>query len=356
MGETEEFLSVRAESFQQTAYQHKWLATNRARNRSQFNPTFIVKSVKGMSMTSAVLEEVCTTTANPPEELRSRLLAKGDKLQMVPDVAMKALALAKDPRCSIAEFASVVERDVKLAADILKITNSAFYGARHPILNLRQAVVRLGFAHCRNVILAASLGSMMKRMPLSEAWLQTVLWRHAVLTGTLSVKLNQTLKLGFDGEEFTAGLIHDVGRSLIGVVAPNHLSAADPLDFEESPEMLLRERDILRTDHCELGAWFMAHSKLPSTLVEVVKFHHNPVGATKENVKLVALTAVADDMANYLQRSDTADGYDPESNFALDVLFGGDPARRRQFVTEAVNMMELVSREANSTNQPFGLS
>ncbi|MCX7407853.1 MAG: HDOD domain-containing protein [Planctomycetales bacterium] len=309
-----------------------------------------------MSMTSAVLEEVCTTTANPPEELRSRLLAKGDKLQMVPDVAMKALALAKDPRCSIAEFASVVERDVKLAADILKITNSAFYGARHPILNLRQAVVRLGFAHCRNVILAASLGSMMKRMPLSEAWLQTVLWRHAVLTGTLSVKLNQTLKLGFDGEEFTAGLIHDVGRSLIGVVAPNHLSAADPLDFEESPEMLLRERDILRTDHCELGAWFMAHSKLPSTLVEVVKFHHNPVGATKENVKLVALTAVADDMANYLQRSDTADGYDPEQNFALDVLFGGDPARRRQFVTEAVDMMELVSREANSTNQPFGLS
>jgi|GEM_PF-328942 len=356
MGGTEEFLSVRAESFQQTAYQHKWLATNRVRNRSQFNPTFIVKSVKGMSMTSAVLEEVCTTTANPPEELRSRLLAKGDKLQMVPDVAMKALALAKDPRCSIAEFASVVERDVKLAADILKITNSAFYGARHPILNLRQAVVRLGFAHCRNVILAASLGSMMKRMPLSEAWLQTVLWRHAVLTGTLSVKLNQTLKLGFDGEEFTAGLIHDVGRSLIGVVAPNHLSAADPLDFEESPEMLLRERDILRTDHCELGAWFMAHSKLPSTLVEVVKFHHNPVGATKENVKLVALTAVADDMANYLQRSDTADGYDPEQNFALDVLFGGDPARRRQFVTEAVDMMELVSREANSTNQPFGLS
>ena len=62
MGETEEFLSVRAESFQQTAYQHKWLATNRVRNRSQFNPTFIVKSVKGMSMTSAVLEEACTTT------------------------------------------------------------------------------------------------------------------------------------------------------------------------------------------------------------------------------------------------------------------------------------------------------
>lgn len=306
-------------------------------------------------MTSAVLEAGITVKANPPEELRSRLLAKGDKLQMVPAVAMKALAMAKDPECSIAEFASVVERDVRLAADILRITNSAFYGARHQILNLRQAVVRLGFAHCRNVILAASLGSMMKRMPLSEAWTQTVLWRHAVLTGIISVKLNQSFKLGFDGEEFAAGLIHDVGRALVGVVAPNHLSEADPFDFEESPEMLLREREILRTDHCELGAWFMTHCKLPEPLVDVVQFHHNPSGS-KENFKLVSLIAVADDMANYLQRSDTAVGYDPESNFAIDDLFGNNVFARRQFVTEAVDLMELVSREANSTNQPFSLS
>jgi HD-like signal output (HDOD) protein len=306
-------------------------------------------------MSSAVLEEGRAVAAIPPEELRNKLLAKGDKLQMVPAVAMKALAMAKDPECSISEFASVVERDVKLAADILRITNSAFYGARHQILNLRQAVVRLGFAHCRNVILAASLGSMMKRMPLSEAWLQTVLWRHAVLTGILSVKLNQQLKLGFGGEEFAAGLIHDVGRSLIGVVAPNHLTAADPLDFEESPEMLLREQEILRTDHCELGGWFMAHNKLPEPLVEVVQFHHKPTQASEENFRLVALTAMADDMANHLQRCDTAVGYEPEDNFALDLLLGENPTGRRQFIDEAEDMMELVCREANSTNQPFTL-
>ena len=78
---------------------------------------------------------------------------------MLPDIAVKALAMARDPNCSIKEFASVVERDPKLATEILRITNSAFYGARNPIMNLKQAVTRLGFAHCRNVILAASLGS-----------------------------------------------------------------------------------------------------------------------------------------------------------------------------------------------------
>ena len=137
---------------------------------------------------------------NPPEELRSRLLARGGKLQMLPAVAMKALVMAKDPNCSISGFASVVERDVKLAVDILRITNSLFYAARYPIVSLHQAVVRLGFAHCRNVILAASLGSVMRRMPLGEVWMQELLWRHAVLTGMLGTRLNKTLGLGFLGK------------------------------------------------------------------------------------------------------------------------------------------------------------
>lgn len=306
-------------------------------------------------MTTAVLDQCPTAKPNPPEELRSRLLAKGDKLQMLPAVATKALAMAKNPNCSIGEFASVVERDVKLASDILRVTNSVFYGARQPIISLQQAVVRLGFAHCRNVILAASLGSVMRRMPLSEAWMQAILWRHAVLTGMVNVRLNRMLNLGFNGEEFAAGLIHDVGRSLIGVVAPNHLISADPLDFEESGEFLERERVVLRTDHCELGAWFMIHSKLPEPLVDVVRFHHDPSQAT-ENQKLVALTAVADDMANYLQRCDTAEGYQPETNPAIDQLLGNNESARKRFTEEAVTQLGAVFQEANSGNQPFGLS
>ncbi|MEK6257820.1 MAG: HDOD domain-containing protein [Planctomycetota bacterium] len=306
-------------------------------------------------MTIAVAGNCPLAKPSPPEELRSRLIAKRDKLQMVPAVAMKALSMAKDPRCSISEFASVIERDVKLASDILRVTNSVVYAARQPIMSLQQAVVRLGFAHCRNVILAASLGSVMRHMPLGEAWMQAVLWRHAVLTGIVSARLNRMLKLGFDGEEFTAGLIHDIGRSLIGVVAPNHLIAADPLDFEESGDFLEGERVILRTDHCELGAWFMIHSKLPEPLVDVVRFHHNPSQAT-ENAKLVALTAVADDMTNHLQRFETADGYEPETNPALNHLLGNDDSGRRLFVEGAVALMGDVFREACSSNQPFGFT
>lgn len=292
---------------------------------------------------------------NPPEELRTRLLNLTAGWQMLPDIAVKALAMARDPNCSIKEFSSVIERDPKLATEILRITNSAFYAARSPIMNLKQAVTRLGFAHCRNVILAASLGSAMRKLPLAEAWMQLVLWRHSVLTGVIAMSLNKTFKLGFLGEEFTAGLIHDVGRSLFGVIAPNQFTTADPLDFEESGDFLQRERDILRTDHCELGAWFIAHNKLPEALIEVVRMHHAPAEAG-EHQKLVATAAVADHMANYLQRNGSADGYVPEENPAVDVLFTGNSEGASLYYQSASTIMADANREANSPNGPFGLT
>ena len=299
------------------------------------------------------LGEAETAQTDPPEDVQSRLLAQTAGWQMLPDIAVKALAMARDPNCSIKEFSSVIERDPKLAMEILRITNSAFYAARNPILNLKQAVTRLGFAHCRNVILAASLGSAMRRLPLAEAWMQLVLWRHAVLTGVLGMALNREFRLGFIGEEFTAGLIHDMGRSLLSVIGPTQFAAADPLDFEETGEILQREQEILRTDHCELGAWFVAYNKLPDPLVDVVAFHHSPAQAV-EYRSLVAVTAVADHMANFLQRQGSSEGYDPEENSAIEILFEDQPGNRQMFVKEAQTIMTQAMREACSANGPFG--
>ena len=287
----------------------------------------------------------------PPEELRTRLLNKLADWKMLPEVAVRALAMARDPDCSIKEFSSVVERDSKLAFEILRIANSAAHATRVPIVVLRQAVTRLGLAHCRNVILAASLGSALQRLTLSEAWMQSALWRHSVLTGLIATEINQQFKLGFIGEEFTAGLIHDVGRSLLAVIAPNHFAEADPLDFVEEGSFLSQERVILRTDHCELGAWFLAYSNLPEVLVTVVGNHHAPAAA-EEHQMLVALTAVADHMANFVQRTGTADGYAPEDNKAMEILF--TESRRAAFARSVHDILSDAIKEANSPSWKLG--
>ncbi len=245
---------------------------------------------------------------------------RAQNLQMLPGVAVQALEIARDPECSIREFVAVVERDAKLASDILGMSNSAMFSSGSPpLVSLQQSIVRLGFRQCRNLILSSSMASLMKSMSLEEEWVRDVLCRHGFLTGMLAIHVNKIVGTGFQGEEFAAGLIHDFGRTMIAVCMPTQFCQADPLHFDESSETPVAEKRILGTDHCEAGAWFAVNSGLPSEFVEVIRFHHTPAAATKHR-RLVAITSIADHMASHLQRFENANNYDLKSNEAVYVL------------------------------------
>lgn len=250
-----------------------------------------------------------TETCSSPDALKQTLLDRSDELAMLPAVALEALEMAKDPDCSTAEFASVVERDVKLATEILSLSNSVIFAASSSVSNLRQAVVRLGLKQCRNLILSSSAASLMKTMPLKQEWVREVIWQHSFRTASVCTYLNQALELRFDGEEFTAGLLHDFGRLLLAVAAPDEFESADPLSFDEDEEFLSKERAVLGIDHCAFGAWFAEHNGLPKSLVASIQLHHLPE-TYHPAAKLIALVAAADHLSNHFQRNEEAAGYD----------------------------------------------
>ena len=220
---------------------------------------------------------------------------------MLPTVAMEALEIAKDPRCTIGEYSRIVQRDLRLATEIISQSNSILFSPDRPVTSLHQSVLRLGFKQCQNLILSASLSSLMQRLPLEGRLAQELLWRHSITTAISSVQLNRILGLGFQGEDFTAGLMHDLGRMLIAVSYPDRFEEIDPLDFEESDGVTHAEREALGTDHCAIGAWYADENHLPLELREVLLAHHGDRPATI-NPRLVALTMASDHLANYVQR------------------------------------------------------
>lgn len=298
----------------------------------------------------AVTSEV-NSNAVPPKGLRARLLTQADRLQMLPTIAMEAIEIAKDPSCSIAEFTGVIERDVKLASDMLRLANSVLHSPTAPIVRLNQAVVRLGFRQCQNLIIASSIASLINRVTLEEEWIRALLWRHGFLTATIGLHLNRTLNIGFQGEEFTAGLIHDIGRTLMAVVDPKRFVAADPMDFEEAGDFLCRERELFGTDHAVLGSWFVAYSGLPQPLVEVIRCHHAPSESHRSHRWLVALTAAADHMANHIQRGEQPGDYDFDSNAAIDLLTNDPPLVRTRFSDVAITVIEEAVQDAGQMMQ-----
>lgn len=254
-----------------------------------------------------------THTCASPDALKEKLLSRSDELAMLPAVATEALDMARDPECKTSEFAGVIERDVKLATEILSMANSVMFSATAPVSSLRQAVVRLGMKQCRNLILSSSAASLMKNLPLDQAWVREVIWQHSFRTATACTYLNNTLQIGFEGEEFTAGLLHDFGRLLLAVAAPEEFPRADSLSFEEDEEFLSRETATLGIDHCQFGAWFAKHNRLPRALVAAIQFHHLPEMHHPDS-KLISLVAAADHICSYYQRIEQSSGYEIELN------------------------------------------
>lgn len=288
-----------------------------------------------------------------PVELQQRLVHRLGDLNMLPGIARQAMDIAQDPNGSMDKLAHVVERDVKLAADILVLANSSMYGAGKKISSLHTAVVRLGLRQCKNVILSSSVTSLRKKLKLEQQWAQENLWQHGYATAMLAFMLNRVLASGFQGEEYTAGLVHDLGRTLLAVAFPDEFAKIDPMTFDETTsDFEAHEQSLIGVDHAQLGAWFVAMNNFPEALVEAVRHHHRPAPPAPHQ-RLTLLVAAADHMANHLQRTKTSEGYDPAANSAVPALQEG--GLRSAVALVAQNFQVLMDHAAKEAREMTAL-
>lgn len=286
-------------------------------------------------------------TPSPLERLKSAF-GSLNKLPTLPDAAVRALAIANNPKSSMRDFSAVIETDPALAAGILRLVNCPLYRGTKTIESLDQAVVRVGLRECKHLIVAVAMRSIFQKTSGNQKVYCEILWLHSSVTATLCREINKILRLGFQGEEFTCGLSHDIGRILIALGAPELFPQVDQLNFLEDRDILTREEEILGTDHCFFGAWFADRSQLPGSVISAIQYHHNPEEAT-ENAALIALVATADHMANYLAREEQAAEYDLDTNPAWKLLCPhvAEDLRLR-FVETAPTILERANEDAQS--------
>jgi HD-like signal output (HDOD) protein len=171
------------------------------------------------------------------------------------------------------------------------------------------------------------------------------LWFHGFLTGTICSELNQLLQFRGGGEELRCGLIHDVGTILLAAAVPERIAFLNPLEFSVAEGMLDRERHIAGADHCEVGAWLATRKGMSEAITSVIRHHHSPQDAGPHRL-LTGLVTMADHMANHLHLHDSAAGYEPESNPAVDLMFRNDAHRRCLYLTSASALMHKSLRSA----------
>src|SRR5579862_2682104 len=113
---------------------------------------------------------------------QEKILGDLRRLPLLPATAQQAMAQAQDPNANMKDLSRVLERDVTLAASILKLANSAMYSCGLPADTLDSAVIRLGARECQSLILAISMRNVFTETDPATKALCTVLWHHCFLT------------------------------------------------------------------------------------------------------------------------------------------------------------------------------
>jgi len=208
--------------------------------------------------------------------LTAKELVRGTvELVSLPEVLIRLNALVDDPRSSMEDIARVIETDAGLAARLLRIVNSPFYGLPSRVDTIRHAVALVGTRELRDLALATVVVRIFEGIP-PELMDMERFWEHSLLTGLVARALCR--HRGDHGVEsrFVAGLLHDVGKLLMCRRVPElarHALARATYEQLPLPEA---EQEALGFDHAEVGGLLLAAWRLPEPLVVAARWHHAP--------------------------------------------------------------------------------
>jgi HD-like signal output (HDOD) protein len=235
-----------------------------------------------------------------------QLLDKLKQLPPLPDVCIKLGQLVEDPRCTAQSMAALIEKDAALTADLLRLSNSAFYAVPGGIKTVQRAVTTLGFSAVHQFALCMLSNSVLKR---AGSGLDAVMAGHARAVSAISVKLATDAKVIGREMALAAGLLHDVGRMAAQVLLPEKMREYQERASKAGFSLQL-EREVFGADHLQVAGRLGIHWHYPPPLMAAIEHHHgSPADAPAAPRATVAdAVAVADAWAWALGYPSSANG------------------------------------------------
>ncbi|MDE3032107.1 MAG: HDOD domain-containing protein [Acidobacteriota bacterium] len=256
-----------------------------------------------------------------PQELISNL---GD-LPPLPQVATQLLRLTADPDASAEDLRRVISTDQALTGQILKIANSAMFGMVREVTTLTQAIMTLGFSTNKSVVFASSAKNLYHRGTVGLQ--ERLIWEHALVAAIASRAFAKALRFPRVEEAFIGGLLHDIGKSVMGVKFPERYSALLRTVYNERGDGLALELDTFGFDHAMVGEALVQKWNLAPSLQQAARWHHDPIHAQDDHLPLAAIVALANRLA-LEQKAGIGDPIHLESASlqAMDILHLGPEA------------------------------
>ena len=214
-------------------------------------------------------------------------------LQPIPQIALKILRLIHSDTSDIKTVTEEIRKDQVISARTLQLCNSVMFALPKKIESLDHALVMLGQHLLLKFVISAALNNFFSQIGLGYSLCKGGIYHHAIGTAIIAEKIAILSGRMEPSLAYTAGLLHDIGK----VALDQFIHCGFPLFYRElnkgEKNFTEVEKQVLGTDHTEVGAELALKWSFPESLIETIRHHHHPENAAQHSA-LVHIVYLAD--------------------------------------------------------------
>jgi len=229
------------------------------------------------------------------EALKKKILKSVSDLPPMPQTVFKVREIIANPDSSFKELAKILETDQAIAAKVLKIANSPYYGLSGKVSSIQHASIVLGHKTLGELMTMAGTSGLLDNKLEGYGLEAGDLWQHSmgVAFGSKIIATKKDISLADDA--FTAGLLHDTGKLILDQYVLERKEAFEEFMADGQQSFLKAEKQILGFEHSEIASEACKSWQVPQALSTAIRYHHYP--SQSQGDKLAYIVHVADAMA-----------------------------------------------------------
>lgn len=227
-----------------------------------------------------------------------QLVQEVEHLFSLPDVAIRLNDLIDQPDTTTQELVEVVQLDAGIAALVLRLANSAWYGLPSTVDSLSRAVTLIGQKALRDLVMSTSVITTFKGISAEFVDMRDF-WDNSVTCGVVTRNLAGKCGIREVERMFLLGLLHKVGRLVFYASRP--VQYRQVLQDQNNGEAALVEAEhaVFGFTYAELGAALLRAWQIPVALDEVIEYQLDPLQAPN-HAKEAAILHMAGDIAYHM--------------------------------------------------------
>lgn len=218
------------------------------------------------------------------------VLAGLNNLPSLPEIVTRLEFALRDPQCSAKTVAELIDQDVAMTAELLRLTNSAYFSVSGPVTTTLQAVRTIGLEIIQSLVLTIGIFRQLSGNAALSSLVEG-LTDYCMTIGMLAEPIAKAMAEGEAKDAHCAAMLSRIGMLVLLDAYPDsycELLASRP----DGTELRRGEEERFGAGHAVIGAYLLGLWGFSPALVEAVAFAAEPSGsASRNNDVLTALHA-----------------------------------------------------------------